>query len=966
MAVDPNEILTPTPPAVDPAALDAMTGTGDGAPAPGAPEGNTAPPELIDAALEAQPLGPTPEPVQVAGGGLEFFKSMSKKAGEAIDRRAAEADKRLGHGLQEEPIKKQGDYFVVRDPTPQELTDLAKAAGIDNGKGLNWTRMVDENGQLLDASAFILKLKEANADLFENARRGTLNITDMLAKVEAAGLDHYAYKMLQYKPGVSSIPMPEDVLGGYLSTIQIHAQLNQLAKKMADGTATAEEIAIHEHGSAVLGTIAANTSAGASEGGRLLYVASQLPELKNLKDIAAGTLKMLEDPNARELVSLRGRMFLALKDMRQQVKFAVKSVAAKTADALVEAYINSLLSSPVTHFVNVSSNAAFLGMNLIERQLAGVIGAVRTRIPGSNPDRVAMSEAWAMTYGMVEGFNDALVVAGRAFIKEEPTNLASKIDVRNRKAISADSFGMRPDTIYGRAVDVVGQVYRLPSRLLTTEDEFFKAIARRSEIRAQATAEAEAYRISLVDSGMDEASAATQAKIKLHSLIENPPESLVKKAQDFSETVTYQKDLEGALARVGSMAAHPAAKLIVPFFKTPTNIVLEGMSRTPVALATPRFWKAIKAGGREADLALSRFALGSAMMGSAVWMTSGLSEVVGEDVVIVGSGPDNKGARDAMARMRIQPSSINIRQEDGTYKSIPFSRYDPLGMMLTMAADYAYYMKHEYTGEGAGQAAYELSMISALAMYDYADNLPLAQGFAELTAILGDARMERKARFERTAEVLSRQLSTAALSVVNPMSSGQAFVKRMIDPQKRVGYIADDDAATANPVFRGFQEALARAKARSPFFSNDLPPALNRWGQPIMEGDENTNWFGDQFLRIKGAEWNRVDAEILDVGGAVMPRRTIDGVKLTDWEYHDLVNMAGNMDHVGRMPGHPGFDSSKTMLSTLKDLINDPAYSGLGLDAKRQKINAVISAFDSAARDMLKARSSDLRSRLLK
>lgn len=952
MAVDPNEILTPTQPAVDPAALDAMTGAET-------PEGNTAPPELIDAAIEAEPLEPLPEPVQVAGA-LDYFKGMGK----AIEKRAAEADKRLGVGIQEEPIKKQGDYFVVREPTPEELADLAKAVGIDNGKGLNWTRMVDENGQMLDTASYILKLKEANADLFENARRGTLNITDMLAKVEAAGLDQYAYKMLNYKPGVSAIPRGEELLGALLATAQLHAQLKSLAKKMADGTASAEEIAMHDHGSAMLGTIAANVSAGASEFGRGLYVVSQLPQLKNLNDIAAGTLKMLEDPNARDMVQVRGRMFLALKDMRQQVKFAAKSLAAKTSDALVEIYINSLLSSPVTHFVNVSSNAAFLGMTIVERQLAGVVGAIRTRIPGANPDRVAMSEAWAMTHGMVEGFNDALAVAGRAFMKEEPSDLVSKIDVRNRKAISADSFGMRPDTVSARAVDAIGQIYRLPSRLLLTEDEFFKAISRRSEIRALATAEAEAYRISLIDGGMDEAAATVQAKIKLHSLIEDPPESLAAKASDFSQTVTFQKDLEGALARMGSMAAHPAAKLIVPFFKTPTNIVLEGMARTPVALATPRFWKAMKAGGRDADLAIARFSLGSAMMGSAVYLTSGLSEVGEKNVVIVGSGPENKGARDAMTRMGIQPSSINIRQEDGTYKSIPFSRYDPMGMMLTMAADYSYYMKHEYTGDGAGQTAYELAMISALAMYGYVDNLPLAQGFAELTAILGDSRMENSKRLERTAEVLSRQITSAGLAVVNPMSSGQAFVKRLVDPQKRMGYIADDDVARANPVFRGFQEALARAKSRSPFFSKDMPPALNRWGQPIMEGDPNVNWLGDQFLRIKGAGWNRVDAEIMSVGGALMPQRTIDGVKVTDWEYHDLVKMAGNMDQMGRMPGEAGYEYGSSMLPALKELIADPEYRGLGLDDRRKRINAVISSFDAAARDLLKERNREFRARL--
>ena len=47
---------------------------------------------------------------------------------------------------------------------------------------------------------------------------------------------------------------------------------------------------------------------------------------------------------------------------------------------MMEAYINALLSSPVTHTVNVAGNAAFSMMRFMETGIAGVIGNTRQAI----------------------------------------------------------------------------------------------------------------------------------------------------------------------------------------------------------------------------------------------------------------------------------------------------------------------------------------------------------------------------------------------------------------------------------------------------------------------------------------------------------------------------------------------------------------------------------------------------------
>jgi hypothetical protein len=75
--------------------------------------------------------------------------------------------------------------------------------------------------------------------------------------------------------------------------------------------------------------------------------------------------------------------------------------------------------------------------------------------------------------------------------------------------------------------------------------------------------------------------------------------------------------------------SHPLAKIFVPFFKTPSNIVGAVSERSPLALMMPSFYKAIKAGGAEADTALAKIALGTSVMATFATFAGGEA---GDDV----------------------------------------------------------------------------------------------------------------------------------------------------------------------------------------------------------------------------------------------------------------------------------------------------------------------------------------------
>src|SRR3546814_10979968 len=82
--------------------------------------------------------------------------------------------------------------------------------------------------------------------------------------------------------------------------------------------------------------------------------------------------------------------------------------------------------------------------------------------------------------GMMQGAREGLKLARRAFISGEPIDARSKVEAANYRAIPGK----------------VGDIIRLPTRALTAEDEFFKEVARRGEINAQAWRIAHAQKLT--------------------------------------------------------------------------------------------------------------------------------------------------------------------------------------------------------------------------------------------------------------------------------------------------------------------------------------------------------------------------------------------------------------------------------------------------------------------------------------
>jgi len=530
---------------------------------------------------------PEPEPVRVAG-----FGTALRQLGKAAARRTTEAERRVTMSTSEPPpVQEVGNTLQITPADPDEIKRINQQLGGEYTKGLNMPEILRVSGDF-DAADYMSRFKDANAELFENARRGKIGFDDMLAMAEARGFDDVVYNLMQRKPG-ETLP-PEDFLAGMLA----HTQLMQQARRQWE-------------------------------------VALEMPKGPD-KDAAMG-------------------------------------LVAQSMDVMAEVFINSILSSPITHMINIAGNASFSGIKTLETFYASGFGRIRSTLTGT-ADRVRAQEGIARLEGIRRSLLDAVLVAGKSFATETPVSRGSKIDARTRRAIGTTGNPKeilemaRQGDLFSASVNAYGSFIRLPGRFLMTADEFFKAIESRGTLYQQAQIRASKMYDETIAAGGTVEEAQQAAALERASVVENPPESVRTEAETQSRTGTFTEQLGPNLENLQRAVSHPLAKLFVPFFTTPVNIMKSTLTRTPLMLAYPKFYKTIRQGGREADMAMARVAVGSTIMAGFAYSSFGFD---GEDksLIIVGKGPSDPEARRAMRRQGFQPYSINILQDDGRRKS---------------------------------------------------------------------------------------------------------------------------------------------------------------------------------------------------------------------------------------------------------------------------------------------------------
>lgn len=471
-------------------------------------------------------------------------------------------------------------------------------------------------------------------------------------------------------------------------------------------------------------------------------------------------------------------------------QFTRRGWAGASLEAVQEVFINALLSSPSTHLANISGNTLNAFLQVAERSAGGVV----SRTVGSGD--IAPGEALAMTYGMMTGLRDAFRLVAKSWRgdSDELASAIGKIDAPRDPAIAARAFGIDEGSGLGKAIDVLGHsIVRTPGRALGAEDAFFKSINHRMALHAASLREA---RQQLAVAG--EAITPESLGRKMGSIMRDPPDSVRLEAADAALYATFNREA-GPLAQkllglrnTKSAPVNLTTTLILPFVRTPANILSYSFERTPLAPLVGQWRADIAAGGVRRDLALARVSTGTVAMA--------MMFDLADRGLVTGKGPDDPAERANYARLGVQPYSIKVGDN-----WISLNRLDPFGFMLGFAGDMADMLRRADVEPEEVDEIQELLAAGAVTI----SRAVLDRSWTRSLAGLLDALDQKHPNPEKWIEDLGAAFVPA----------GAGAAARALDPTQR------------DPL--SVEEALM---AKIPVLSQKLLPRRDVWGRAVNPG----------------------------------------------------------------------------------------------------------------------------------
>ena len=389
-----------------------------------------------------------------------------------------------------------------------------------------------------------------------------------------------------------------------------------------------------------------------------------------------------------------------------------------------EIWINSVLSSPATHMRNLVGNLVMPVMQVPENFLAGVVSRGITR-----PQSYAESarEVQAMVAGFAGGWRDALwlarrdlsismaarvgdtqaVSAGEAALRARGLDtmhheFVSQIKVDDATRLSDEAATGLPQAMlewssghaWGKAAHVLDRATRkaitAPTAMLQAEDVFMKTLTWRMELHRHA-----------MNQALSEGRRGDALRARVAEVVADPDThapQIRAAAMTMAHRNTFTQALPGwGEATLDWLNAVPGARYVVPFFKTPSNIVLTAGEYTPgLNLLYRTHREALARGGREGAQVKAKMA-----MGTAVLTMGGLLTANG---TLTGGDPTNPQFRATARKLGRREYAFRVGDTWVDYRFVG----GPLGLVLGMSADVS-------MAAAAAATDDELDAVSALA-----------------------------------------------------------------------------------------------------------------------------------------------------------------------------------------------------------------------------------------------------------
>jgi hypothetical protein len=695
----------------------------------------------------------------------------------------------------------------------------------------------------------------------EVQRRGV--VSDVRARELAARLGVTAEDLARILPGtaanVEKMFGTMDVVKRDTASLINYVQNKELSQE-------AKRLEVLRHAKSVMALLGE-----AAEAGRALRVLRyQDPLVRVIKDLTDDVRDWKEPPDQviDQVVKLiQGMDTTDPWDLIAAEKLLRKSGQAKFFDKLYFVWLNFILSNPTTHAVNITSNEITQLASVPENELASVIAKIRGK------GQQQLGEGVAQLLGFKRALKDTLLNMDRI-----PSELqgVGKLDVRQDIKLPLG------------AEKVVG----IPTALLSKEDLIAKSIVYYDEV----------YRLAWRQA-MKEGLEGRAFAQRVEELYAQPTSDMIKDATAAAFERTFNDELTGVMKKVMELRnAMPGARWILPFVRTPYNIAVYGLKRTPLG-----FTKLI-------TMAKER----SKLQAAGTWsqsrevayqtevnkvLAAGITGMVAELVVywlvhegfITGSGPTDKNKRDALVRQGWQQYSFKIGNRYYSY-----FRLEPGATVIGLAAD-------------AGELSDAMTEDEKLKVWtkifgSFRNNLTnktFLSGLIDFSSVLSDTDRYGPRWLQRWAG------SVIPGAVVN--------VRGTTDPQER-------EARTLLDAIRN----------RVPGWEAGLPARRNVWGEPMAHPEP---WYVRAISPVgyTEAKPDPVEAELAKIGYDIgMPSDKLGDRKMTPEQYEQFLKLSG--------------PSSKTAL--LK-LFSSKEYTAAGLEDKRRKIRKTIDDIRDAAKDQM-------------
>ena len=643
---------------------------------------------------------------------------------------------------------------------------------------------------------------------------------------------------------------------------------------------------------------------------------------------------------------------------------AISRVSSAVLKGQNEIFINSILSGPETHAVNILSTA----LNSVARPLEQTLGsAVTGDLTGS------LRGAKELFY-LGQSINESLKAAKLAFeIEDNIINPGAMIQDTDRFTIR-----MEGDSALASIVNFLGTAIRLPSRFLLAEDEFFKSLNFRSYVKA--TAWEDGVRKGLKGQDLtDHIQRQFDGTIEIvntnsfKNVKDKQITELYERAQDYAAETTFTKSLDpdGVAGLVQKLGANPVGRIFLPFVRTPVNIFKAQARRTPgVNIFIEEYRQALRSPDPSiAAKARGEFVTGSLLWGTAAVVAMGQNNPLSE-FTITGGGPSNFQLLNQKRATGWQPYSFRfiLKDKDGNvrmgkdgkprYKYVSYKRLDPWSSFLMMVADGSAIM-----GGLTKQDRDDWAVAAGVALGRNITNKTYLQGITELSDLL------------QKPYKLEQWLSRRAASTVNPYSALGRSVKKfglktpvanepfgqMIEGDRRIydkKVRAGDDGMV---ILKKFWNELA---ATVPGYSNNLRPMRN-WvtgsfiEYPAGYGSDNMDILNP--IKETNSVNNTVLTTLSELGAKItQPSDTLSlgqlpsgqpidsGIKLTYDEHLDLIEETAFVKING-----------VTMVQSLNKIIKTPQFQQLMKQARGEYINQTNMDVSVGASEYARAKAED-------